>query len=114
MGEEKKEDEKEEKGEKEEKEPEEKEEEKKDEKKENTETEEKKPGFLDNLKSIGSHVQLPSFLSKKDSKIKDVEAGGDKDEESKELLEKKEKADDAEKEAGGADTPKEKEGETED
>ena len=60
------------------------------EEKEETNKEDKKPGFLDNLKSIGSHVQLPSFLSKKESKVKDVEAGEDKEEESKELLEKKE------------------------
>merc|ERR1712060_760246 len=64
-------------------------EEKKEEKPKETD-EEKKPGFLDNLKSIGSHVQLPSFLSKRESKVKDVEAGDEKEEESKELLEKKE------------------------
>ena len=51
------------------------------------ETEEKKPGFLDNLKS-----QAQSLLNKGKSKEKDVEAGGDEEdkEESKELLEKRE------------------------
>ena len=48
---------------------------------------EKKVNFLDNFKSIRI---LPSFLSKKQSKVKDVEAGEDKEEESKELLDKKE------------------------
>merc|ERR1712037_882701 len=72
-------------------EPEDKEEKETKEEKEETNKEDKKPGFLDNLKSIGSHVQLPSFLSKKESKVKDVEAGEDKEEESKELLEKKER-----------------------
>merc|ERR1712051_601618 len=76
------------------------------EEKEETTDEEKKPGFLDNLKSIGSHVQLPSFLSKKESKVKDVEAGGDKEEESKELLEKKEGEEDEKKE-GEEETEKE-------
>merc|ERR1712223_1494873 len=77
-----------------------------------TEETEKKPGFLDNLKSIGSHVQLPSFLSKKgDSKVKDVEAGEDKEEESKELLEKKE-GEEEEKKDGEEESPKEKDGET--
>jgi len=80
-------------------------EEKKEEKSKETD-EEKKPGFLDNLKSIGSHVQLPSFLSKKESKVKDVEAGGDKEEESKELLEKKEGEEDEKKE-GEEETEKE-------
>merc|ERR1712226_519540 len=89
-------------------------EEKKEEKAKETE-EEKKPGFLDNLKSIGSHVQLPSFLSKKESKVKDVEAGEDKEEESKELLEKKEGEDGEEKKVGEGESPKEKEaGETAD
>ena len=56
-------------------------------KKETENSKEKKLSFLDNLKSIRI---LPSFLSKKQSKVKDVEAGEDKEEESKELLEKKE------------------------
>merc|ERR1712110_178970 len=77
-------------------------EEKKEEKSKETD-EEKKPGFLDNLKSIGSHVQLPSFLSKRESKVKDVEAGDEKEEESKELLEKKEGEED--KAPAPADTP---------
>merc|ERR1711971_799810 len=85
-------------------------EEKKEEKLKETD-EEKKPGFLDNLKSIGSHVQLPSFLSKKESKVKDVEAGGDKEEESKELLEKKEGEEDEKKE-GEEETEKAEEKET--
>ena len=55
-------------------------------KKETENSKEKKLSFLDNLKSIRI---LPSFLSKKQSKVKDVEAGEDKEEESKELLEKK-------------------------
>merc|ERR1712008_516995 len=57
-----------------EKEPEDKEEKENKEEKEETTKEDKKPGFLDNLKSIGSHVQLPSFLSKKDAKTKVKEA----------------------------------------
>ena len=57
-----------------------------DDKKETESSKEKKLSFLDNVKSIRI---LPSFLSKKQSKVKDVEAGEDKVEESKELLEKK-------------------------
>ena len=58
-----------------------------DDKKETETSKENKLSFLDNIKSIRI---LPSFLSKKQSKVKDVEAGVDKEEESKELLEKKE------------------------
>ena len=57
-----------------------------DDKKETETSKENKLSFLDNIKSIRI---LPSFLSKKQSKVKDVEAGVDKEEESKELLEKK-------------------------
>merc|ERR1712156_1158297 len=84
---------------------------KKEEKAKETEAEEKKPGILDKVKSIGSHVQLPSFLSKKESKVKDVEAGDDKEEESKELLEKEEDEKDEKKDG---EEEKEKELEPED
>ena len=57
-----------------------------DDKKETETSKEKKLSFLDNLKSIRI---LPSFLSKKQSKVEDIEAGDDKVEESKQLLEKK-------------------------
>ena len=61
----------------------------------------KKAGFLDNIKAIKGHVQLPSFLTKKGSKDKDPEAGEDeKEEESKELLEKKEDGDEEDKKEG--------------
>ena len=61
------------------------------------EAKEKKPGFLDNLKS-----QAQSLLNKGKSKDKDVEEGQDEDdkEESKELLEKKEGGEEGEKAEG--------------
>eukprot|EP00093_Oithona_nana_P003152 03152.XXX_10690_3064_1 [CDS] Oithona nana genome sequencing. len=60
---------------------------------------EKKPGFLDNLKS-----QAQSLLNKGKSKDKDVEEGGDDEdkEESKELLEKKEEGEEGTAEGGTA------------
>ena len=61
--------------------------EKTDDKNETETIKERKSSFLDNLKFIKGHVQLPSFLRKKESKVKDIEAGMDNEEESKELLE---------------------------
>merc|ERR1711988_1025550 len=72
--------------------------EKKEEKAKETEADEKKPGILDKVKSIGSHVQLPSFLSKKESKVKDVEAGGDAPAEGKEGEDEKENKDETKEE----------------
>jgi len=58
-----------------------------DDKKETESSKEKKLSFLGNVKSIRI---LPSFLTKKQSKVKDVEVGEDREEELKGLLEKNE------------------------